>query len=204
MTKKEFVWLVIRAIGMLYLLRIIVAVLMFIVALVTWQMIVPQGNYTLSLITQLVYMIKPLLLTLYFLFFGTFIYNLISRCVRSRSEDVSLPAGYCYCEIIIRFIGLWFIGVIISRLCLSLWLPLQSAIMVYFTRPEHFQQMGLAAFFPSHCGITTILGLALYLFFGALAVWYFFKHGKVFINLLNRLWLKASGNSLNQNPVNPV
>jgi hypothetical protein len=208
MTKKEFIWLGIRTIGFYWLLRLILITVTPLWILGYWLISTitsPDKNNILSTVAISIFQIPvPLFLTIYFLFFGTLIYKLISHLVHTQPEDLSKPTGYWHCETLIRFIGLVCIGRIISMLGLTLWGPLQTALMFYLTQPERFQQQGFRAFLQYYCNIGTFFSIAIYLLIAALAAWYFFKHGKFFINLLNRLWLKATENNINQTPVNPV
>lgn len=208
MTKKDFIWLGIRTIGVYWLIRLIFIMIMLLwplgYSLISMTSGAGRVNIFSTCITSFLQIPVPLILMLYFLFGGTLIYKLISHFIRTRPEDLSKPTDYLYCEIIIRFLGLWCIGLVISRICFSLWVPVQTALIFYFTRPAHFQQQNFGMLFRQYCSIATILSITLYLLTGVIAAWYFLKHGKLFINLLSQLWLKASGKDLNQNPVDPV
>ncbi len=208
MTKKQFIWLGIRIIGFYWLLRLILTIVMLLWLLGHWLISTftdsDGGNMFATVVIYLFQVPVPLVLSIYFLFFGKLIYKIINRFVRSRPEDLSGLAGYCYCETITRFAGLWCIGMTIKALGLSLWVPLQSALIFYFTQPQRFQEHGLSAFLRQYRNISVILSMALYLLIATFGLWYFLKHGKFFINLLNRLWLGKNEQDLNQNPVNPV
>lgn len=156
-----------------------------------------------SLITSLVQILLPLILTIYFIFFGKLIYRLVSHFVRSRPEDLSLPTGYCYCETIVRFIGLWVVGKMAYEIYSPIMIYFRSALMTHFLNPDNPINPFVSAskqFF----NMQTLFSFMIYLTLEIVAVWYFLAKGKIFINLLNRLWLKVSRNNVSQNPVIPV
>ncbi len=206
MTKKEFIWLGIRVIGFYWLIKLalsalaLTATIGFLIKLILSGTSQQTHHYHAFWPIQLSYFLAALALTIYFLFYGKLIYKIISRFAKSQTEDLSKPTGYCYCEIIVRFAGLWYIGTMISKLSFSFMNTIQSILMVYFTRPEQIQEHGISMFFSQSLRPEMLFWTVLFLIPTVIIACYFLKKGKFFIKLLNRLWLKVT----NQNPVNPV
>ncbi|MCD6174328.1 MAG: hypothetical protein J7K65_00995 [Planctomycetes bacterium] len=206
MTKKEFIWLGVRTIGFYWLIKLALSALALTATIGVLINLILSGNsqqthhYHAFWPIQLSYFLAALALTIYFLFYGKLVYKIISRFAKSQTEDLSKPTGYCYCEIIVRFVGLWYIGAMIGRFSLAFMNTIQSILMVYFTRPEQLQKHGISIYFLEYLGPEMLFWTALFLIPTVIIAWYFLKKGKFFIKLLNRLWLKVT----DQNPVNPA
>ena len=207
MTKKQSIWLGIRAIGVYWLITLIFSSIVLITQTVSYLTRIEQTDH--FLIPALVRLSGKFLfhftLAMYFLFFGTLVYKLISHFVRSRPEDLSKPAGYCYCETIVRCMGAWFLGKFLSGMIFAAFvLPLQSHIILRITNPELLEKQGGNIFSFSWPGASFFLiMLPLWAIYILIPV-YFLKKGNFFINLLNRLWLKAAGNERSADPVHAV
>lgn len=191
MTKKEFIWLGVRVIGLYWLLRLIYMMIMFVWIIGYWLVLknsaVEQGNYyAVTWIFHLSNFPVPLIGTIYFLFFGTFIYKLINHFTHAQPTEQLQTTHYC--EIIVRFAGLWGVGMMISRLYTPLITRLQSALMLYVTKTLSSFSEAYATSFRNYFNIEMFVSLAFYLVFALLLGWYFLKKGNLFINLLNRLW----------------
>jgi len=212
MTKKEFIWLGIRFFGVIYLLRSIPILLKFFAAFVSMgtQFIHPQhasGHIARwSVLGSLAEGLPTILLCFYLLFFGKWAFNIIART--SQLTDGDLLQKENYTEILIRFFGLrciWsifvgIIGVFIKLIMLAM-IKVSPTLAEIANDPRsenHFKDMKMLLTLP---GLLTIL---ISILISALLAWYFLKNGKLFINFLNRLWLKAAENDLTRNPVSPV
>lgn len=148
--------------------------------------VVEQANYTGTWILFLLNIPAPIILTIYFLFFGKLIYRLISHFTQGQPTDCMQAAHYS--EIIVRFTGLCTLGMMLNRLYASIITVLQSTLVIYFNYPEHLQKNPFAtAFRQQFFNIEAIVSLSLYLALSILFAWYFFNKGNLFINLLNRL-----------------
>lgn len=190
MTQKQFIWLGIRVLGFYWLIKLIYAIFM-----VVWVMVFGllsqtgatlHANYTATWIVCLFIFPIPLFLSAYFLFFGKQIYKFINHFVHNRPDDVLQAKGYS--EVIIRFIGLWCIGLMINSLFKPFFISLQSATIVYYTHPESLRQGILATALQGYLNIASISSLAIYSILLIFFIWYFLKRGKLFIKLLYRLW----------------
>ena len=215
MTKKEFIWLGIRFFGVIYLIKSIGILLRFFTAAAPLGMmfIHPQGASGIiarwSILGSLLEGLPSILLCLYLLFFGKWAFNIIARTSQLTADDLLQKENDT--EILIRFLGLrWICGIflqiigVISRLFM-LGLIKVSPTLTEIT--EIAKQHGLGDPVKTIRNPLThqeLGSIAFSLLISALLAWYFLGYGKFFINLLNRLWLKASGTNTNQNPVNPV
>ena len=190
MTKKQFIWLGIRVIGLYWLIKLIFVMIMAVwvtVFLVLSKMNPsPRTSYILNLVLYSFYIPTPLFLSVYFLFFGKQIYKLINKFTCTRPDDILQTKDYS--EIIVRFLGLWCIGVVVNRLLSVFSANLSSALMMYFTRPQSLQKGVFATAFQGYLDIRAISSIAVCFIFFIFFIWYFLKKGKLFINLLNRLW----------------
>lgn len=147
---------------------------------------VEQANYTGTWIIFLLNIPAPIILTIYFLFFGTLIYKLINHFTHSKPTDYLQAAHYS--EIIVRFIGLWTVGMMLQNIYNSIMTILKNTLVIYFNYPEHLQKNPfVTAFRQQFFNTEAIVSLSLYLALSILFAWYFFNKGNLFINLLNRL-----------------
>lgn len=198
LTKKECIWLGIRAIGLYWLLQLIYAVIMLIWFIGMWLIMRSRmntpGGFTLAFVTRLLSIPLPLILIIYFLFFGVFIYKMIHHFVRTRPDDSSHPSGYVYCEIIVRFLGLWTLYCIFSTICMPLRICIQQVLWMCFN-PYSSGSNPFRRFFSEYFNPEAILSMGLYLVLLVIVAWYFLKRGKLFIHLLHRLWMKKIGQS---------
>jgi uncharacterized protein YacL len=207
MTKKEFIWLGIRAIGIYWLIQLIFTIFMLVYVAVFMLILknntADQANFTGTCIVFLSNIPAPIILTIYFLFFGKLVYKLINHFTQPGPTDCLQATGYP--AIIVRFIGLWSVGMMMSRLYASFMGCVQSFLTLYFIHPEYAQQHTFATTFRQQFfNIQTIISLSIYIILSFFVAWYFFKKGNLFINLLNRLWSGKNREDLNQNPAESV
>lgn len=209
MTKKQFIWLIIRFVGILKLIFSFGTILLGIPALL---MIfssysatgTPERLITITLFGELLRSAWQILVVVYLVFFGKTIFNIIHRTAAGSLDVTSEEQNYV--EILIRFVGFWwlwkFAVQIFGFITTAIWQAVLSHSEWFLSNEPGNQEIkeALDRFLDSfQQGMIWYILLKLLLYM-ALA-WYFLKHGKFFINLLNRLWLKAAGNDLNQNPV---
>ena len=138
MTKKEFIWLGIRAIGVYWLIHFLYSIVMPLgpmIFLMLWDFnVVEQAHYTGTWIVFLLNIPVPIILTIYFLFFGKLIYRLISHFTQGQPTDYMQAAHRS--EIIVRFTGLCTLGMMLNSLYASIITVLQSTLVIYFNYPE--------------------------------------------------------------------
>jgi hypothetical protein len=199
LTKKECIWLGIRAIGLYWLLHLLYTIIMLICFMGMWLIVRTRmnapGGFALTFTNRLLGLPLPLFMTIYFLFFGTFIYKLINHFVRTQPENPSRPAGYCYCEILIRFLGLWAAFFMLMMISMPFRISLQQALLMVFSPAHSSGSNPFAMVFRSYLTVEMLLSTGLYLILLLMAAWYFLKRGKLFILLLHRLWMKKIGQS---------
>jgi hypothetical protein len=194
MTKRQFIWLVIRFIGFAYLFMAVPAVL--VLGNCIWFLI---QNYPYSQVSA--YFVSYLLLnqaaasaatiaiTAYMLFFGNFIYRVVDK---STSFVAECGLDTCnYAEIMIRFIGVYFLWGILARLCISLYsamiltrlksasAELQQIVSKNEMLSQHFKNLQMNLTWNSLIGLVVLAGLA----------FYFLKRGKFVIDLFHHRWL---------------
>jgi len=189
MTKKEFIWLGIRAIGIYWLLRLIFAIAAP-VYIITYMLLSNTNAASYAMMTWVCFLSNipaPIILTIYFLFFGKLIYKLINHFTQPAPTDCLQTTQYP--EIAVRFLGLWLVSGIIGKFYISFTTCLQSALMVYLM-PEHAPGYTFATHLRQQFfNIEMIVSLSIWLLLSSFLVWYFLKKGNLFINLLNSLWL---------------
>ncbi len=213
MTKKEFIWLVIRFLGIFKLilsLRVILNALPSFVPLLT--LLPPLGASEqvvfFGLLGILLDAVVDILIVIYLLFFGKTIFKIVHRTSNQTLEAVLEKQDYI--EILIRFIGFWWLWKIVLRI----YHLISGCLLIFvFSHPERFLLANYIDQEMSDKFMTKVVELtrqniawytpAYILLYAALA-WYFLKHGRLFINVLNRLWLGKNTENLNQNPVDPV
>ena len=150
--------------------------------------------------------IVDILIVIYLLFFGKIIFNTIHRTSRHLPEAVLEKTDYM--EILIRFIGFWWlwriVNMVFSLLCGRLMLLVISRFqhLPSGDTPSDALEVLLSKLSELHQQLAW--HTPIYIVVYAVLAWYFLKHGQFFIALLNRLWLKAIGNNLTENPVDPA
>lgn len=209
MIKKDFIWLIIRSVG---LFKALVSVRFIVTAIVTFLLILKvffADGRPLSLISFKLYgifleSILKVLIAVYLLFFGKF----IAKAVHSTSTlELGSPLQkQNYIEILIRFFGVWCLWKLVIEICAFITIRLWHAFLLgsgWLSSDDPTCQQVKAAMekiipaFQEKNIWSTLVYILLY----SLLAWYFLKHGKFFINLLNRLWLNATEDNVNQNPV---
>jgi hypothetical protein len=194
MTKRQFIWLVIRFVGFAYLFMAVPAVLMLgncIRYLIQYYPYNQGGNYFGSyiLFDQATASAATIAMTVYMLFFGKFIHRVVDKSTSFVAEcDLDTRN---YAEIMIRFIGVYFLWGIFARLCISLYSAMMLARLKH--APVEFNQLvsksdQLSKYFKSFesnlsrdslIGLIILAGLA----------FYFLKYGKLVIDLFHHRWL---------------
>lgn len=191
MSKDEFIRLGIRVIGFYWLMRLILLGIMFLYVLVMWVMstmgLGPEGRYIPSMIVYLFSFPVPLLLCVYFLFFGGYVHKFIDRFVLSCAEEV-LDRNGC-CEVIARFTGLWFIGKLIYYTTSPFVLGFRSLLTMRLIYPESYNESSFAMFSKDIFQVSVIVSVVINLLIMSCIAWYFLKRGKMFIDLLGRVWV---------------
>ena len=194
LSRKECIWLGIRVIGFTWLFRLLQVLIEWIWSTGYWLWVAITGtaesSFPGSYLVRLTMVPYPLFFTVYFLFFGTFVYKLIDRCTASRLQDPARPPGYGYCEIIIRFFGIWVFFMAVGRLYAIALTYVNQVLYLAFTPSQRGQSNILAAVSRHYFNGKALVSLALYLGLTFFLAWYFLKKGGFFINLLHRLWLE--------------
>jgi hypothetical protein len=205
MTKKQFIWFVIRFVGMIYIFLAVPAVLTLgncLYNLIKTYPYTQAGTYFASyfLIYQALASASVVLIAVYLLFCGKFLCRIVDKST-VWDDDCGLN-NYKYAEILIRFVGVYFLWRILCHLCIALY----SAGMLTRLKsaPADFQQLAakndmLAQHFKNlHINLSpdSLIGLLL----TAGLAYYFLKHGKLIIDLFCRRWLPEEP----QAPVSPT
>jgi hypothetical protein len=194
MTKRQFIWLVIRFIGFAYLLAAVPAVLVLgncIWNLIQYYPYTQASAYFVSylLLHQAAASAAVIAITGYMLFFGKFIYQVVDKST-SFVAECGLDARN-YTEIMIRFIGVYFLWGILARLCISLYsammltrlksaaAELQQIVSKNEMLSQHFKHLEMNLSSNSLIGLILLAGLA----------FYFLKRGRLVIDLFYRRWL---------------
>jgi hypothetical protein len=194
MTKRQFIWLVIRFIGFAYLFAAVPAVL--IVGNCLWLLTQADpsnqvSNYFTSyyLIDQIASGTSTILITAYLLFGGSFIHRVVDKSTSFVAEEGLDTRNYA--EIMVRFIGVYFLWGVFARLCVTLY----SAIMLtrFHNAPKEYADLVsknemLTKYFTTLeksmnrdilIGVIILAGLA----------FYFLKRGRFVIDLFHHRWL---------------
>jgi hypothetical protein len=196
MTKRQFIWLVIRFIGFAYLFMAVPAILVLgncIWSLIQYYPYTQASSYFISylLFNQAAASAATIAITVYMLFFGRFIHRIVDKSTSFVAENDLDTRNYA--EIMIRFVGVYFLWGIFARLCVSLY----SAVMLtrFKSAPEEFAQLVLKnemltqhfKSLQSNLTRNSMLGLIIL----AGLAFYFLKRGKLVINLFHHFWLQG-------------
>lgn len=208
MTKKEFIWLGIRFLGIAWLVFTFGGILSAIGSFIVMLDLLPVFGMSekvifVTLFASVFSSTIDVLIIIYLLFFGKFIFNIVHG-TSSHPLDMIIEKQN-YTEILIRFIGLWWVWKVIFQLFGLLSRVFYTFIFTHIakllddgTSQETMKELiGKIPPFQQSMLWGTLLNTLIYAFLA----WYFLKHGKLFIKLLNRLWLGKSKQDLNQNPV---
>jgi hypothetical protein len=194
MTKRQFIWLVIRFIGFVYLFMAVPAVLILpgcIWNLIQFYPYTLASSYFVSFIlfNQAAVSAATLIITAYMLFFGKFIYQVVDKSTSFVAESDLDTRNYA--EIMIRFVGVYFLWGILARLCISLYsammltrlksasAELQQIVSKNEMLSQHFKNLQSNLTTNSLLGLVVLAGLA----------FYFLKRGKFVIDLFHHRWL---------------
>lgn len=197
MTKKQLIWLVIRFIGVIYLFMAIPALLMLINCF--WGLIKnypfnQASSYLISylLFNQTASSAATLVIAVYMMFFGKFIYRVVDK---STTCDADSPlTTFRSAEIMIRFLGVYFLWGIFARMCISLYSAVMLARFKY--APADFQEIVpknemLSQHFKNlrmNLSGDALISLVIV----AVLAFYFLKRGSLVIDLFHHYWLPKS------------
>jgi hypothetical protein len=197
MTKKQFIWLVIRFVGFAYLFMAVPAVLML--GNRVWNLIKSYpydqpATYFFSyvMIDQASASAATIAMTIYMLFFGRFIYRVVDKSTSFVAEEGLDTRNFA--EIMIRFIGVYFLWGIFARLCISLYAGVMLARLKH--APADYSQLvsktdQLSQYFKgleSNLSRDALIGLIIL----AGLAFYFLKYGKLVIDLFHTRWLPVT------------
>jgi len=113
MNKREFIWLVIRFIGVFWLIRAFRAVIMIPALGVTMALLLPVHMGDSSMLTSLILIatlagqIAIVLFAAYLLFYGRFIFGIVNRTSGNCHENSLRREDYVV--ILVRFMGVWWL-----------------------------------------------------------------------------------------------
>lgn len=194
MTKRQFIWLVIRFVGFAYLFAAVPAVL--VLGNCIWNLIqyYPYNQASAYFVSYLLFhqaaaSAATIAITAYMLFFGKFVYQVVDKSTSFVAEcDLDTRN---YAEMMIRFVGVYFLWGILARLCISLYSAmmltrlksateeLQQIVSKNEMLSQHFKNLQMNLTWNSLIGLVVLAGLA----------FYFLKHGKFIIDLFHHRWL---------------
>jgi len=209
MTKREFIWLVIRAVGLFKLIVSLRFVFSAIGTFIVMLTILPVDNgpgkvILIGLFGMLLESISPIIIVIYLLLFGKTIYHVVHRTSCHTPEVVLEKTDYA--EILMRFIGFWWLWRIVCQIfrlvngllyavILSHPKWLNNDIAYEATDSQLWKEL-IRVLHPLQQQMvwSVLLNILIY----SILAWYFLKHARFFMNLLNRLWL----GKVNQDVVN--
>jgi hypothetical protein len=194
MTKRQFIWLVIRFVGFAYLFAAVPAVL--VLGNCIWMLIAfypydRASSYFTSyvLFNQAAASAATLAITAYMLFFGKFVHRVVDKSTSFVAEDGLDTRNYA--EIMIRFVGVYFLWGILARLGVALYSAVMLARFKHAPQEcvdlvsknemlsQHFKNLQSNLSLDSLIALVLLAGLA----------FYFLKCGNFVIDLFYHRWL---------------
>lgn len=195
MTKKEFIWLGLRFIGIIYLLKSILVITKLLASFASLGSSLIHPQHASEVLAQWMVLgslaehLPSVLLCIYLLFWGKWAFSIIARTSQLSNDDLLQKENYT--EILIRFIGLrWIWSIFIGIIGGLIKLIMFAMIKVSPTLAEMANNLRFEDRFNDIESLLMLQVMTLItILVSALLASYFLKHGKFFINLLNRLWL---------------
>ena len=188
MNKREFIWLVIRFVGVFWLIRAFRAVILIPALGVAMAMLLPfymddPSSVLTSLILSatLVEQIAIVLFAAYLLFYGRFIFGIVNRTSENCHEGSLRREDYVV--IMVRFMGVWWLWLILKEVGGQLSAFASLMVLRSFTHGEEF--LGILEGVSGAQLWTRAANIVIFVIFA----WYFLKKGKLIIRLLCRRWL---------------
>jgi len=173
MNKRQFIWLTIRFIGVFWLIKSFGVILK-----------IPfLGGVALA--KQL----ATVIIILYLLFGGKCIFAIVNRTSRNCHDDLLQKEDYG--QILIRFLGIWWlfrIATEISRLLLALAGLLLVRGMTDSPKVDQITSQEMQELLDSMCA-TVLWARAINVIVYAFLAWYLLRCGKLIIRLLRHRWL---------------
>jgi hypothetical protein len=197
MTKKEFIWLLIRFTGLAWLIFSAGRIATALKGMLLGLSMLPLESFSEAFISLTLFNLAcssamPVIIALYLLLFGKYVFSLIHR---TSGSELDMPLQRAeIAEVLIRFVGLLWLWRLLKYLLNIAGYFLNLILMKYpFTVDtsdddlmERFRQLLV-----EKIDDLTFLGLANVLIYVGLT-WYFFKRGQFFINWLHRSWSKVA------------
>ncbi|MHC4386762.1 MAG: hypothetical protein ACYSUG_07195, partial [Planctomycetota bacterium] len=154
-----------------------------------------------SYISELIECTIDIAIVVYLLFFGKCLLNVIHQTSTLELDDAMEKQNYA--EILIRFVGVWWLWKIICQIfrlisgMLHAWVLMNPQwFSEHFDRSEEVSKKLQELIGPTIENLHWLVLSNVILY--AFLAWYFLKHGKLFINLLNRRWTGKNGEEPNQ------
>lgn len=200
MKKNDFIWLIIRFSGILFLVKGIKALLRIPPLCISLFRILPAYDssrlFGVLLITgTLVESIVDVLVIIYLLFGAKTIYKIIDRTSQLDSEGLLQRENYS--EILVRFCGIWWLWKIITCIFRILRSFSATVILKYYataitngTDPQLEQLCELLGKLSKSFSWSSLVSILEYL----ILAWYFLKKGKLIINFFSIRWLGKKEN----------
>lgn len=182
MTKQSFIWLIIRVSGIFSLVSLLISLITYIPSFCylvfgsSRNIFSALGSYLILSLNSLLFLI----LGIYLLFFGKWVFRVIDGCSEPASELG--PANYT--EISIRFMAMICLKTFVFYVITFLLTPFASAFYYLSIDDKSYLEAVRTMF-------TATLSQPFFwvqIVANGLLFWYFLKGGGIFINLLNRIW----------------
>ena len=196
MNKREFIWLVIRFIGVFWLIMAFCAVVKIPFLGVSLFTFLPASmEYSSSMLTSLILsatlagQIAIVLFAAYLLFYGRFIFGIVNRTSGNCHENSLRREDYVV--ILVRFAGVWWLWLIAKEVGRQLSAFVSLMVLRFFfdlndISDAHGEELLdlLEGVSGAHLWIRAA-NIVIYVIFA----WYFLKKGKLIIRLFCRRWL---------------
>jgi hypothetical protein len=194
MNKKQFIWLVIRFVGMIYLFLVVSAILLLYGSLYTLISSFPWINASSYLTSYVVFYqamagLSTILIAAYLLFYGNLIYRIVDK-VSAGDSDCGLN-NHNYVEILTRFMGVYFLWCIVCRLCTALYAAMMLIRFKFASEELHeivSKNDTLSQYFKS-LWIQFSWHALFWIIALAALTYYFLKNGELVMSIFHRRWL---------------
>ena len=195
MNKRQFIWLTIRFIGVFWLIKSLSVILKIpFLGGASFCLLPLPSNSTSENLTFLVLAITlakqlaTVIIILYLLFGGRCIFAIVNRTSRNCHDDLLQREDYA--QILIRFLGIWWLFRIVTEICrllLALAVTLLVKSMTNVPNVSQIDNQDIQELLDSMCSmflLAHVLDILVY----ALLAWYFLRGGKLIIRLLRHRW----------------